>query len=52
VKGGLRSELFDRMTVDHEGKTPVCQQIADILRGQIEWGEIVRPPGARRRASS
>lgn len=28
------------MTVDHEGKTPVYQQIADILRGRIERGEI------------
>ena len=28
------------MTVDHEGKTPVYQQIADILREAIESGEI------------
>ena len=28
------------MTVDHEGKTPLYQQIAAILRGQIERGEI------------
>lgn len=28
------------MTVDHEGKTPIYQQIATILRGQIERGEI------------
>ncbi len=28
------------MTVDHEGKTPVYLQIAAILRGQIERGEI------------
>ena len=26
------------MTVDHEGKTPVYQQIAAILRGEIERG--------------
>ncbi len=29
------------MTVDHEGKTPVYLQIAAILRGQIERGELV-----------
>ena len=28
------------MTVDHEGKTPLYQQIAAILRGQIERGEL------------
>ena len=28
------------MTVDHEGKTPIYLQIAAILRGQIERGEI------------
>jgi GntR family transcriptional regulator len=28
------------VTVDHEGKTPVYVQIADILRGRIERGEI------------
>lgn len=31
------------MTVDHEGKTPVYQQIAAILRSEIERG--VYPPG-------
>jgi GntR family transcriptional regulator len=29
------------VTVDHEGKTPVYLQIAAILRGQIERGELV-----------
>jgi GntR family transcriptional regulator len=29
------------VTVDHDGKTPVYLQIAAILRGQIERGEIV-----------
>jgi GntR family transcriptional regulator len=28
------------VTVDHEGKTPVYQQIAAILRDAIERGEI------------
>jgi GntR family transcriptional regulator len=27
------------VTVDHEGKTPVYQQIAAILRGEIERGD-------------
>jgi GntR family transcriptional regulator len=31
------------VTVDHEGRTPVYQQIAAILREAIESGEI--PPG-------
>jgi GntR family transcriptional regulator len=31
------------VTVDREGKTPLYLQIAAILRGQIEAGEI--PPG-------
>ncbi len=31
------------MTIDHEGKTPVYQQIAAILRDRIEAGAI--PPG-------
>ena len=31
---------LDRVTVDHEGKTPVYQQIATILREAIERGEI------------
>ena len=31
---------LDRVTVDHEGKTPVYLQIAAILRGEIERGEI------------
>jgi len=30
------------VTVDHEGKTPVYQQIAAILRGRIESGSIPR----------
>ena len=34
---------LDRVTVDHEGKTPVYQQIAGILRGEIERG--VYAPG-------
>jgi GntR family transcriptional regulator len=29
------------VTVDHEGKTPIYLQIAAILRGEIERGEIV-----------
>jgi len=28
------------VTVDHDGKTPLYLQIAAILRGQIERGEI------------
>jgi GntR family transcriptional regulator len=31
---------LDRVTVDHEGKTPIYLQIAAILRRQIERGEI------------
>ena len=31
---------LDHVTVDHEGKTPLYLQIAAILRGQIERGEI------------
>ena len=31
---------LDRVTVDHDGKTPLYLQIAAILRGQIERGEI------------
>lgn len=31
---------FDHVTVDHEGKTPIYLQIAAILRGEIERGEI------------
>jgi len=34
---------LDRVTVDHDGKTPVYQQIAGILRGEIERG--VYAPG-------
>ena len=34
---------FDRVTVDHEGKTPVYLQIAAILREGIERGDY--PPG-------
>ena len=30
------------MTIDHDGDVPVYRQLADILRGQIERGEI--PP--------
>jgi GntR family transcriptional regulator len=33
----------DRVEVDHEGKTPVYQQIAAVLRGEIERG--VYAPG-------
>lgn len=33
----------DRVTVDHEGKTPLYQQVAAILRGEIERG--VYAPG-------
>lgn len=30
------------MTIDHDGDVPVYRQLADILRGQIERGEL--PP--------
>ena len=30
------------MTIDHDGDVPVYRQLAEILRGQIERGEI--PP--------
>ena len=32
---------LDHVTVDHEGETPLYLQIAAILRGQIERGELV-----------
>ncbi len=28
------------MTIDHDGETPVYRQLAEILRAQIERGEI------------
>jgi len=31
------------VTIDHEGETPLWRQLADILRAQIESGEL--PPG-------
>ena len=36
---------LDRVTVDHEGKTPVYLQIAAILREAIERGDY--PPGRK-----
>lgn len=37
--GHLASVL---MSIDHEGPTPLYQQLADLLRAQIERGEL--PP--------
>ena len=35
----------DLVSIDYEGKTPLWRQLADILRAQIESGEL--PPGRR-----
>ncbi|MGH3158852.1 MAG: GntR family transcriptional regulator [Streptosporangiaceae bacterium] len=39
------------MTIDHEGRVPVYRQLAEIIRGQIDRGEIEedRPIPARDR---
>ncbi len=38
-----RMPTFDLVSVDHDAETPLWQQLANILRAQIESGEL--PPG-------
>jgi GntR family transcriptional regulator len=35
------------VTIDHDGEVPVYRQLAEILRGKIERGELARLPSIK-----